>query len=191
MKKRIISSIMCLAMLLSLLPVSAFAAESVDALEGLEVTEAGFFATAENFKDYINNTYYLNEGKGVQDVAPNTVFVRMNKAVPEGYGLYMLVQGQKTGTQGAVGSNAKTIMSPKSFAYFANDDYAAADKIVAKIGVYPLVENADDQTTKYDPETSWNEIRWLKADGSWEKLADYTTSKTLTVEVNKASKTAA
>ena len=57
MKKRIISSIMCLAMLLSLLPVAAFAAEPGDTID-VAVTEVGAFPTAEAFKSYVNNRYY-------------------------------------------------------------------------------------------------------------------------------------
>ena len=52
MKKRIISSIMCLAMLLSLLPVTAFAVEgegeTLESATGIDVTEAGAFTSGNN-----------------------------------------------------------------------------------------------------------------------------------------------
>ncbi len=160
------SALLAVLMVVSMVPMAAMAAtEDQDPLAGLEVTEAGFFANADNFKSYINGTYYLNNGTGVNDVSPNTVFVRMNKAVPDGYGLYMLVQAfDSEGNR--VGSNAKAIKSPNSFAYFANDAYASATRIAALIGIYELDSNASDQNTQFG-DSSFDSIRWSTENEGW------------------------
>ncbi len=166
MTKKFLSALLAVLMVVSMVPMAAMAAtEDQDPLAGLEVTEAGFFANADNFKSYINGTYYLNNGTGVNDVSPNTVFVRMNKAVPDGYGLYMLVQAfDSEGNR--VGSNAKAIKSPNSFAYFANDAYASATRIAALIGIYELDSNASDQNTQFG-DSSFDSIRWSTESEGW------------------------
>ena len=166
MTKKFLSALLAVLMVVSMVPMAAMAAtEDQDPLAGLEVTEAGFFANADNFKSYINGTYYLNNGTGVNDVSPNTVFVRMNKAVPDGYGLYMLVQAfDSEGNR--VGSNAKAIKSPNSFACFANDAYASATRIAALIGIYELDSNASDQNTQFG-DSSFDSIRWSTESGGW------------------------
>lgn len=166
MTKKFLSALLAVLMVVSMVPMAAMAAtEDQDPLAGLEVTEAGFFANADNFKSYINGTYYLNNGTGVNDVSPNTVFVRMNKAVPDGYGLYMLVQAfDSEGNR--VGSNAKAIKSPNSFAYFANDAYASATRIAALIGIYELDSNASDQNTQFG-DSSFDSIRWSTESDGW------------------------
>lgn len=166
MTKKFLSALLAVLMVVSMVPMAAMAAtEDQDPLAGLEVTEAGFFANADNFKSYINGTYYLNNGTGVNDVSPNTVFVRMNKAVPDGYGLYMLVQAfDSEGNR--VGSNAKAIKSPNSFAYFANDAYASATRIAALIGIYELDSNASDQNTQFG-DSSFDSIRWSTENEGW------------------------
>lgn len=190
MKKRILPALLALAMVLSLLPVAAFAVDESDPAAGLAVTETGFFTDADQFKSYINGTYYLNAGAGVQDVAANTMFVRMNKSVPANYGLYMMVIAYNGETK--LGSNAKTIKSPNSFAYFANNDFATATDIVAKVGIYPIDSNADASTGFGD--SSWTNMLWLKPDGTWGKLEGNSwasDSDTLEVSVYNAAKDAA
>ncbi len=166
MTKKFLSALLAVLMVVSMVPMAAMAAtEDQDPLAGLEVTEAGFFANADNFKNYINGTYYLNNGTGVNDVSPNTVFVRMNKAVPDGYGLYMLVQAFNS-EGNRVGFNAKAIKSPNSFAYFANDAYASATRIAALIGIYELDSNASDQSTQFS-DSSFDSILWSTESEGW------------------------
>lgn len=176
MSKKFLSALLAVLMVVSMVPMAAVAAtEEQDPLAGLEVTEVGFFADADNFKSYINGTYYLNNGAGVNDVSPNTVFVRMNKAVPDGYGLYMLVQAFDSDNN-RIGSNAKTIKSPNSFAYFANDDYASANRIAALIGIYELDSNASDQNTQFG-DSSFDSIRWSTESEGWKEFPNNTEGK--------------
>ncbi|WP_304583465.1 hypothetical protein [Acutalibacter muris] len=176
MTKKFLSALLAVLMVISMVPMAAVAAtEEQDPLAGLEVTEVGFFADADNFKSYINGTYYLNNGAGVNDVSPNTVFVRMNKAVPDGYGLYMLVQAFDSDNN-RIGSNAKTIKSPNSFAYFANDDYASANRIAALIGIYELDSSASDQNTQFG-DSSFDSIRWSTESEGWKEFPNNTEGK--------------
>lgn len=176
MTKKFLSALLAVLMVISMVPMAAVAAtEEQDPLAGLEVTEVGFFADADNFKSYINGTYYLNNGAGVNDVSPNTVFVRMNKAVPDGYGLYMLVQAFDSDNK-RIGSNAKTIKSPNSFAYFANDDYASANRIAALIGIYELDSSASDQNTQFG-DSSFDSIRWSTESEGWKEFPNNTEGK--------------
>ena len=58
MTKKFLSALLAVLMVVSMVPMAAMAAtEDQDPLAGLEVTEAGFFANADNFKSYINGTY--------------------------------------------------------------------------------------------------------------------------------------
>lgn len=176
MTKKFLSALLAVLMVISMVPMAAVAAtEEQDPLAGLEVTEVGFFADADNFKSYINGTYYLNNGAGVNDVSPNTVFVRMNKAVPDGYGLYMLVQAFDSDNK-RIGSNAKTINSPNSFAYFANDDYASANRIAALIGIYELDSSASDHNTQFG-NSSFDSIRWSTESEGWKEFPNNTEGK--------------
>ena len=190
MKKKLLPALLALVMVLGLLPLAAFAVDESDPAAGLAVMETGFFPDAEQLKSYINDTYYLNAGTGVQDVAANTMFVCMNKSVPANYGLYMMVIAYNGETK--LGSNAKTIKSPNSFAYFANDSFAAATDIVAKVGIYPIDSSADASTGYGD--SSWTNMLWLKPDGTWGKLEGNSwasASETLEVPVYNAAKDAA
>lgn len=166
MTKKFLSALLAVLMVISMVPMAAVAAtEEQDPLAGLEVTEVGFFADADNFKSYINGTYYLNNGAGVNDVSPNTVFVRMNKAVPDGYGLYMMVQAFDAQNK-RIGSNVQSIKSPNSFAYFANDAYASANRIAALIGIYELDSKAENQDTQFS-DSSWASLRWSTESEGW------------------------
>ena len=171
MKKRIISSIMCLAMLLSLLPVAAFAAEPGDTID-VAVTEVGAFPTAEAFKSYVNNTYYLNNGDGVDDVAPNTMFVRLSKALPTGYSLCIMVRSEDDKSE----IEWRSIESPNSFAYFANEAFGDTTKTYnVRLGIF---KGTWQQGTEY----------WYTTDGKW----DNDRTKTQCFKVKPvASKTAA
>lgn len=166
MSKKFLSALLAVLMVISMVPMAAVAAtEEQDPLAGLEVTEVGFFADADNFKSYINGTYYLNNGAGVNDVSPNTVFVRMNKAVPDGYGLYMMVQAFDAQNK-RIGSNVQSIKSPNSFAYFANDAYASANRIAALIGIYELDSKAENQDTQFS-DSSWASLLWSTESEGW------------------------
>lgn len=168
MKKRILPALLALAMVLSLLPVAAFAdgtATVVDA-NGLAITEVGAFTTKAAFESYINGTYYLNEGVGVTDGADGTMFVRLSDSLPTGYSLYIMVTtlDESTGKNTLV--NAKCITSPNSFAYFQNDAFKTASEagsdFKVRIGIWKGTDPA-----------SWTreETAWYTAAGTWDKDA--------------------
>lgn len=121
MSKKILAALLAVMMVLSLVPMTAGAAAAETATDAADVavTEVGAFPSADAFKAYINGTYYLNNGAGVQDVAQNTMFVRLSKSLPKGYKLYVFVLDSADKTL----INAKYIESPNSFAYFANETY--------------------------------------------------------------------
>lgn len=168
MKKRILPALLALALVLSLLPVAAFAdgtATVVDA-NGLAITEVGAFTTKAAFESYINGTYYLNEGVGVTDGADGTMFVRLSDSLPTGYSLYIMVTtlDESTGKNTLV--NAKCITSPNSFAYFQNDAFKTASEagsdFKVRIGIWEGTDPA-----------SWTreETAWYTAAGTWDKDA--------------------
>lgn len=176
MKKKLLPALLALVMVLGLFPLAAFAAEegSLSGADGVTVTEVGAFANAEHFKSYVNDTYYLNEGAGVQDVAANTVFVRLAKAVPDNHNLYILVRN----SEDSAGVGSWYIPSPKSFAYFTDDKLTSGTSYTIRLGIYQA-----------DTLNSADDVYWEHEDGTWQKGRDNVVTHQVTVSASE--KTAA
>ena len=171
MKKRIVSSIMCLAMLLSLLPASAFAAG-----ETAVTLTPGFEATA----DAANTALGINKGTDPSSAwcDPNTMYMKINNAVVGDKYTVKVTTGTSTEVWSEAQFTATKASAKVYFAFGAKQDGHSISDATLAAGNYTFTVTREQANGAISTLTS---VLTLEADGDSFKVKDGVTPTTKTV----------